>query len=202
MGQYIAGFLSLGAEDARALQKHYFRTYGTTLRGLMLEHAVDPAAFLDFVHDIDVGVVRPDPRLRGLLRAASGRKFVYTNGSAKHADNVMRRLGIVDCFDGVFDIADAGFTPKPDPAPYKTMLRRFDVDPARACMVEDIARNLVPAKALGMTTVWIRTDSDFAKPQAQDLSAVDHVVDDLNEWLNEQLNETPGAGPEVGTRRT
>lgn len=187
MGQFIGGLLGLAAEEARALQKHYFRTYGTTLRGLMREHAVDPAAFLDYVHDIDVGVVRPDPELAALLDEAPGRKFVYTNGSSKHADNVLRRLGIADRFDGVFDIADAGFAPKPDPAPYVAMLRRFAVDPAAACMVEDMACNLKPAKELGMTTVWIRTDSDFAKPNVQDLSAVDHVIDDLNQWLAETV---------------
>lgn len=187
IGQFIVGLLDLGPIEARALQKHYFRTYGTTLRGLMLEHGVEPARFLDFVHDIDVAVVPPDPRLGALLDAAPGAKFVYTNGSARHADNVLNRLGVAGRFSGVFDIVAAGYQPKPDPRPYDAMVARFGVNPARACMVEDIARNLGPAKALGMTTVWLRSDSDFANPTPQDLTAVDFVIDDLNGWLDEAL---------------
>jgi putative hydrolase of the HAD superfamily len=187
IGQYIASRLNMGPEEARALQKHYFRTYGTTLRGLMDEHKVEPQGFLDFVHEIDVGVIPPDPQLGALLDAAPGRKFVYTNGSAGHAANVLRRLGIADRFSGVFDIVDAGYTPKPDPRPYGAMTARFGVDPTRACMVEDIARNLKPAKDMGMATVWVRTDSDFARPAVEDLTAVDHVADGLNEWLADAL---------------
>lgn len=187
IGQYIASRLNMGPEEARALQKHYFRAYGTTLRGLMLEHKVEPEGFLDFVHEIDVGVIPPDPQLGALLDAAPGRKFVYTNGSAKHAANVLRRLGIADRFSGVFDIVDAGYTPKPDPQPYAAMAARFGVDPTCACMVEDIARNLKPAKDMGMATVWVRTDSDFARPAVEDLTAVDHVADGLNEWLADAL---------------
>lgn len=189
IGQFIAATLDVSAEEARRLQKHYFRTYGTTLRGLMDEHGLEPGPFLDFVHEIDVSVVAPDPRLGALLDAAPGRKFIYTNGSARHADNVLRRLGVANRFDGVFDIVDAGFTPKPDPAPYVAMAQRFCVEPSRACMVEDIARNLGPAKDMGMTTVWIRTDSDFAKPGAHDLSRVDHVADSVGDWLEEMLGE-------------
>lgn len=189
ISQFIADRLSVPVDEARRLQKHYFRTYGTTLRGLMEEHGLEPKAFLAYVHDIDVSVVPPDPQLGALLDAAPGRKFVYTNGSARHADNVLRRLGISARFDGVFDIVDAGFTPKPDPAPYAAMAQRFGVDPTRACMVEDIARNLGPAKDMGMTTVWIRTDADFAKPGAHDLSMVDHVADSVGEWLAEILGE-------------
>ena len=187
IGQYIAARLGLSPEDARAMQKHYFRTYGTTLRGLMREHGVEPDGFLEYVHNIDVGVIPPDPLLGDLLDAAPGRKFVYTNGSAKHAANVLRRLGVEDRFAGVFDIVDANFTPKPDPRPYLDMAARFGVDPRRACMVEDIARNLKPAKDMGMETVWIRTDAEFARPTQQDLSAVDHVADSVTEWLAQAL---------------
>lgn len=193
IGLFIAQYLSISTDDARKLQKQYFRNYGTTLRGLMLEHGVDPQPFLDFVHEIDLNGVPSDPLLDRLLGLLPGRKFVYTNGSARHADNILGRLGVARHFAGVFDIVAAGFIPKPDPRPYAAMLDRFSITPQGACMVEDIARNLTPAKALGMTTVWLRSDADFAQPQPQDLSAVDEVIDDLTEWLTEQLNEQANA---------
>src|SRR3546814_4585109 len=122
MPQYIQDRLGLEPDAARDLQRALFRRHGTTLRGLMTEHAVDPAAFLAFVHDIDVTAVDPAPRLDALLAALPGRKIVFTNGSVRHAERVMERLGVGRHFDTIFDIVAAGYVPKPDPRPYARLV--------------------------------------------------------------------------------
>ncbi len=181
MGEYIAARFGLDPQTARAEQKRLFRTHGTTLRGLMTEHGIDPHDFLDFVHAIDLAAVDPAPALAAALDALPGRKLVFTNGSVAHVERVLDRLGIAGRFEDVFDIVAGGFLPKPDPAPYAAMVARYGFDPRRAIMVEDMVRNLVPARALGMTTAWVRTPTDFAgEPQPGD---VDIIVDELEDWL-------------------
>ncbi len=182
MGEFVARHLGVPAEVARTEQKRLFRAHGTTLRGLMVEHGVDPVDFMDYVHAIDLTRLDPDPRLDRSLARLPGRKVVYTNGSVAHAARVTARLGIDRHFDATFDIAAAGWIPKPDPAPYRVMLDRLGIAPARAAMVEDIARNLAPAAALGMTTVWVRSDLDWAKAGA-DAAHVHHETDDLAAFL-------------------
>ncbi len=191
MGEFVARHLGVPAEAARTEQKRLFRAHGTTLRGLMVEHGVDPVDFMDYVHAIDLTRLDPDPRLDRSLARLPGRKVVYTNGSVAHAARVTARLGIDRHFDATFDIAAAGWIPKPDPAPYRVMLDRLGIAPARAAMVEDIARNLAPAAALGMTTVWVRSDLDWAKAGA-DAAHVHHETDDLAAFLLAVTGE--GAG--------
>jgi putative hydrolase of the HAD superfamily len=182
IGQYIEGNLGLDPVTARQLQKRYFREHGTTLAGLMAHHAVDPLAFLDFVHDIDVSPVLPSPALDDALGRLPGRKFIFTNGSTAHADRVTARLGVSHHFDGVFDIIAADYRPKPDPATYEDMIRRHRIDPAQAAMVEDLPRNLRPAAALGMTTVLVLTGEEWAEADAAG-DHIHHVTDDLVGWL-------------------
>lgn len=197
IGEYISRALQLPPDEARLLQKSYFRRYGTTLRGLMVEHGLDPLPFLAYVHDIDVTPVPPAPELRRVLQALPGRRLIYTNGSVRHAQSVLERLGVTDQFEDIFDIVAADFLPKPDPRPYQVLLRQHGVEPGRAVMVEDIARNLEPAAALGMTTAWIRGDSPWSNPEPSSGDAgtgspshIHHVVDDLTQWLS-QLTRTP-----------
>lgn len=190
---YIANALGLDRETARIKQKEYYQRHGTSLRGMMIDHGMEPAAFLDYVHDIDVTPVPPSPLLSASLGALPGRKLVFTNGSVRHAENVLARLGVADHFDGIFDIVAADYVPKPDPAPYATMIRRFGLNPARAAMVEDLHRNLMPAAHAGMTTVWVRTDSEFSHPERKVGDAtplpdhpgphVHHVIGDVEAWL-------------------
>lgn len=188
MRRFIADTLGLSLDDAFALQKRYYRDYGTTLRGLMTCHGLDPAAFLDFVHDIDHSVLTPDPALDAALERLPGRKLVFTNGSARHARGVLDRLGIARHFEAVFDIVAADYIPKPDPAPYDQVVARYRLDPAAAVMVEDIHRNLRPAARLGMTTVWVRQedypDATVNRQDEHDLSHVGHVIDNLGLWLD------------------
>lgn len=182
MGAFIAEALSLDRADARVLQKKYYFQYGTTLRGLMVEHAIDAGAFLDFVHDIDLSPVQPSPRLDAALTALPGRKIVFTNGSKPHAERVLARLGVSQHFEVIVDIVASAFLPKPEPEPYRQLVASHSIDPARALMVEDIARNLEPAHAMGMTTVWVRADDEWGQPSAG-ATYIDHVIDDLEAWL-------------------
>jgi putative hydrolase of the HAD superfamily len=182
MRSYIAAFLGLDQDAAFALQKQYFRDYGTSLRGLMDRHWMDPQPFLQHVHDIDVSVLAPSAELDQALAALPGRKLIFTNASTGHAERVIDRLGIGHHFEAIFDIIAADYRPKPDPAIYLELVDRHAVDPRRAVMVEDMARNLAPARALGMTTVWIRNTTEHGVVGA-DGDHIDHVIDDLVAWL-------------------
>ncbi len=184
MKAFISDALKLSPDDAFALQKQYYWKYGTTLRGLMLNHNIEPDNFLAYVHDIDHSVLEPDARLGAALAALPGRKFIYTNGSERHAVNVADRLGITRHFDGIFDIRASDYIPKPEPAPYATLVERHAITPARAIMFEDIHRNLKPAAALGMATVWVRHAENPAKP-GEDLSHCGFIIDDLVAWLED-----------------
>jgi putative hydrolase of the HAD superfamily len=179
---YIADFLGLDLDAAYALQKRYFQEYGTSMRGLMDLHGMDPAPFLAHVHDIDVSVLDPAPALGEALAALPGRKLVFTNASVAHAERVLRRLGVDHHFHDVFDIVAAGFRPKPQPEIYRNLIDRHVIEPRRTVMVEDMARNLTPAATLGMTTVWVRTGSDWGTFGAE-AAHIHHVVDDLATWL-------------------
>jgi putative hydrolase of the HAD superfamily len=182
MGQFIMRRLGLEADDAKLLQKRLFTTYGTTMRGLMTEHAIDPHEFMDHVHDIDLSIIEPAPALDAALAGLSGRKLVFTNGSVRHAERVLERLGISHHFEVLFDIAAADFMPKPDPTGYRRLVENHGVVPARSAMVEDMARNLEPAAALGMLTLWVRSPLDWAKDGA-DQPYVQYQTDDLTHWL-------------------
>lgn len=160
MESYVGRLLGLSRDEARTVQKRYFHEHGTTLRGLMLSHGVDPHDFLDFVHDIDMSVLSPDPALRQALLALPGRRYVFTNGDLPYAERVLGALGILDCFDGLHDIHAMAYHPKPDPRAYQDLVARFGLDPAASLFAEDMAHNLMPAKAMGMTTLWINNGSE------------------------------------------
>lgn len=196
MRQFIAQCLHLSLDDAFALQKKYYRDYGTTLRGLMTVHGIEPAEFLAYVHDIDHSVLNQAPDLRPVLGTLPGRKLIFTNGSERHAQKVLEHLGIADYFHGIFDIVAARYVPKPQPDCYENFIRRFDLDPRRCAMVEDIHRNLLPAAQAGMTTVWLRhqdhPDAKIINQDDGDLSHVHHITDDLAAWLRDAPTLTGG----------
>ena len=148
----------------------------------MTVNRIDPHDFLAFVHEIDLSCVPPDPALVAALARLRGRKIVHTNGSVRHAERLLDHLGIAESFSGIIDIAAAGFDPKPALAGYQLLLRRHQVDPRRALMVEDIARNLAPAAELGMTTAWVRNGLDWAAAESE-ADYIHHVVDDLAGFL-------------------
>jgi len=192
MGAFITDLLGCDAAAARRVQKGLFHRYGTTMRGLMTEHGLDPETFLAFVHDIDYSPVPAMPGLDAALAGLEGRKIIFTNGSIAHADNVLARLGIGRHFEATFDIAAADYTPKPDPAPYRRLIEVHDVDPRRAALVEDIAQNLKPAHDMGMATIWVRNDSEFSRLGA-DGDHVHHTTDNLEDWITELVAARVGS---------
>jgi len=186
---YIAKLLTISHDEAFRLQKDYYRRYGTSMRGLMTEHGMEPDDFLDYVHRIDHSPLEPNPALGAALEKLPGRKLILTNGTRKHADAVMRRLEIHGHFEDVFDIVAAELEPKPSQKTYERFLARHDVDPAHAAMFEDLARNLAVPHALGMTTVLVvpegtrevfREDWEL---EGRDALHVNYVTDDLSGFL-------------------
>jgi len=184
MKTYLARILDVSFEEAYRVQKSYFRTYGTTLRGMMINHAMEPGPYLDYVHDVDISDIPAAPALDIALKRLPGRKVIFTNADLAHAERVLNRLGIRTHFDAIFDINGADFIPKPDPEVYDVLVKRLSIDPKRAIMVEDIARNLEPAARLGMATVWVKpiTDCEICLEEPTG-DHVDFVTDDLVAWL-------------------
>ncbi|EGD58552.1 pyrimidine 5-nucleotidase [Novosphingobium nitrogenifigens DSM 19370] len=183
MGRFIAELLGCDLAEARRVQKMYFHDHGTTLAGLMHYHAVDPRDFLSYVHAIDMGVLSKAPRIADKLRALPGQRLIFTNADGPYAERVLDALGITDCFDGMWDIHAMEYRPKPEMSAYTSLVERFGIDPERAVFVEDSARNLSPAKGLGMQTVWIDMATDWGD-RAKDDAAIDLVIDDLERWLD------------------
>jgi putative hydrolase of the HAD superfamily len=192
MGDYISRLLDVHFDDAKLMQKQYWRKHGTTLRGLMLEHRIDPTEFLDYVHDIDYAPVDASPRLDAALHRLAGRKIVFTNGTVRHAQRVLERLGVTHHFEDIYDIVAAAYIPKPEISIYRDVVGRYGLAPARAVMLDDIAANLKPAHELGMKTVWIRTPESMQRVAGQALEHVHHQTDDLVDWLHEWLDGPVG----------
>ena len=184
MSGFISGFLGVDGEEARRIQKAYFRQYGLTVRGLILNHELDPQDYMDHMSQMDLSQIGPDPRLARAIERLDGRKVIYTNAFGSHTETVLERLGMRDHFDVVHDIETADFLPKPHIDAYHDLCSRYDIDPSRSVMVEDTPHNLEPAAELGMTTVWIKTRVDWA--QGGDGAAyIHHVIDDLAAWLEQ-----------------
>ena len=197
MTDFISRHLTLQPAEARRLQDEYLHDYGATLSGLIDIHGMDPADFLDYVHDVDLSCLTPDPNLRQAIEALPGRKLIFTNGSRGHIQNVTRHLKLDDLFDGGFAIEDADYAPKPNRQAYDLFNERFDIDPAGAIFFEDTLRNLKVPKAMGMTTVYVTHDETSGRPpeivlpsgQVEPADFVDVVTDDLPAWLNENRPE-------------
>ncbi|MBC2857958.1 pyrimidine 5'-nucleotidase [Stappia sp. 28M-7] len=190
ISDYIARHLGLGADEARAKQKAFYRDYGTTLRGLMIEHRIEPDAFLEYVHDIDYSPVQPNPDLGVAIARLPGRKYIFTNGDRPHAERTAARLGISEHFDDIFDIVAAGLLPKPNLETYNRFLDKTGVSPARAAMFEDLARNLQVPHKLGMRSVLLVPEGTRGvfreewEMEGQNAPHVDFVTDDLTGFLN------------------
>ena len=188
MGEFIMRLKGVDAGEARRIQKHYFFAHGTTLAGLMTEHGVDPHEFLDFVHDIEMDALEEDVALADALARLPGRKLVFTNGDAPYAGRVLERLGLHASFEAVHDIHATAYRPKPDPLAYRGLCEAYDLDPERSLFAEDMARNLKPAKAIGMTTVWVDNGSE-QPPDCTDRSYIDYTTDRIGHWLHEILEK-------------
>ncbi|MHA1536442.1 MAG: pyrimidine 5'-nucleotidase [Alphaproteobacteria bacterium] len=183
MKEFICDLLDCGAEEAHRVQKSMFHTYGTTMRGLMSEHAVKPDDFLAHVHEIDHSPVPANPALSEALGQLDGVKHVFTNASVAHAEKVLDRLGVAHHFSSIFDIVAAEYRPKPDPAPYRQILAGAGLRAEATAFFDDIPRNLEPAHELGWTTVWIRTDTEYARV-GEVGPHIHYEIEDLAPWLS------------------
>jgi len=184
MGLYVQRLLGVDPEEAHRIQKGLFREHGTTLSGLMTTHDIDPHEFLAFVHDVEMDVLAEDRRIIDALALLPGRKLVFTNGDADYAGRVLEKLGLSKSFEAIHDIHACAYQPKPHAASYASMTSALNVDPTTALFVEDMARNLMPAKAIGMTTVWVNNGSEFGAHEA-DASYIDFEINDVGHWLHE-----------------
>lgn len=188
MARYIGDFFGVSPDDAWRIQKTYYSEHGTTLNGLMHDHNIDPEHYLDFVHDIDLSVLAPDPSLARAIARLPGKRIVFTNGCARYANRVLEQLSLSDHFDAVWDIRKIGFRPKPNPSSYRAVLSGHGLAAGRAAMFEDLARNLVPAHALGMTTVWLKNGSEWSKQGPEHPIAepghIHYEIEDLASFLH------------------
>lgn len=190
MSAFVAELLQLEPDEARALQKRYYHEHGTTLQGLMLNHGINPDAFLERAHAIDYSPLLPHPELGEAIKALPGRKFIFTNGSVPHAEAAARALGILDHFDDIFDIVAADYVPKPAGATYDKFASLHRVDTRHAAMFEDLPRNLKVPKTLGMRTVLLvpRNLDDVLMERWETLSDeddhIDFITDDLVSFLS------------------
>lgn len=176
MTAWVMQALGVARPEADRLRRHYWELYGTTLAGLMHEHGVDPAPYLDHVHDISLDHLQPDPALREGIAALPGRRIVYTNGCAPYAERVLAARGLSGLFDAVYGVEHAGFRPKPERAAFETVFARDGTDPSHAAMFEDDPRNLAAPHAMGMRTVHVA-------PEAEPAEHIHHHTDDLAGFL-------------------
>ena len=194
IGRYIADWLKVDVDEARRVQKQYWRDHGTSMRGMMSLHGVDPVHYLNYVHDIDYSPVEANPALERSLAALPGRKIIFTAGDVPHAEKVMERLGVAHHFEAIFDIVAGDYWPKPHQAIYDKLVVKHGVDPTRAAFADDIVVNLKPAHDMGMRTVWIRTDESVKRAEGLSLDHIHHQTDDLATWLAEWIAERSNTG--------
>ena len=192
MTAYVSALLQLEPVEAKKLQKQYYLEHGTTLQGLMIHHKVDPNDFLEKAHAIDYSALMPQPELAAAIKALPGRKFIFTNGSVRHAQDTARALGILDNFDDIFDIVAADFVPKPAGSTYDKFMGLHRVDTAHAAMFEDLPRNLQVPKALGMRTVLLvpqNLEHAFERWEiaGEDDDHIDYVTQDLTAFLTKLI---------------
>jgi len=187
MTEFIAHRLDVHPGEAYALQHLYYRSYGSTLSGLVQCDHVDPEEFLSYVHDIDLSPLHPEPKLRPAIMRLPGRRYIFTNGCRHHAQRVLDQIGLGGMWDGIWDIRTLNWVPKPQPEAYSRIVEAGRFNPHAAAMFEDMAHNLAPAYAIGMTTVLLHNGSRWSL-QAPDMPRnahvhVHHEIDDLADFL-------------------
>ena len=186
MGEFVSKNLNIGIREAKELQKKYYKEHGTTLRGLMDNHDVDPDHFLSEVHNLDYSIVGPNKYLNNELEKLEGRKIIYTNANRQHADDVLKRLELTHMFQAIFDIKSANYIPKPKISPYQQIINDFDINSSRAVMFDDIAKNLIPAKNVGFTSVWIDVGyENFSDDIASSKKYLDYETKNISNFLNQ-----------------
>ena len=184
MTEYISKKLNIDLKKAKELQTNYFHKYNTSLNGLMIHHDIPPREFLDYVHDIDLSFLEKDKTLRYELENIKLNKYVFTNGSKEHVKNITTHLGIDAQFDGVFDIVDAEYHPKPEAKAFDLMVQKFKIDPNETLYIEDIAKNLSIGKERGTITAWLINDEYWGKKESEK-DYIDYKIENLSLFLKE-----------------
>ena len=186
MGDFVSQHLNIELQEAKILQKKYYKQHGTTLRGMMDNHGVDPDHFLTEVHKLDYSIVAPDKDLNQQLEKLEGRKIIYTNANRQHVNDVLERLELTHMFKEIFDIKNANYIPKPEIIPYQQIIKNFDIDTSSAIMFDDIAKNLVPAKNVGLTSVWVDAGyENFSDDIANSKQYLDYETKNISNFLNQ-----------------
>ncbi len=190
MGKFVSEHLNIDIKKANEIQRKYYRQHGTTLRGMMDNHNVDPDHFLSEVHQLDYSIVGPNFKLNRELKKLKGRKIIYTNANRQHANDILIRLELTNMFDEIFDIKTANYIPKPEASPYEQIISEFNIDPITTIMFDDIAKNLVPAKNVGFASVWIDVGyENFSDDIAKSKKYLDYETKDLSLFLDEVNKE-------------
>ena len=186
MGEFISKNLNVDLTEAKKLQSKYYKQHGTTLRGMIDNHGTNPDHFLEEVHKLDYSIVGPNDLLNKELQKLKGRKIIYTNANKQHVINVLERIDLTNFFDEIFDIKMANYIPKPEIKPYEQIIDLFNINPKSSAMFDDIARNLVPAKKVGFTPVWIDAGyENFSDDIKSSKNYLDYETRDLSLFLKD-----------------
>ena len=184
MGEFISNNLKISLKDAKVLQKRYFIKNGTTLHGLMINHNIDPKKFLNYVHDIDFSIVKPDEELNELIKKIKGKKIVFTNADISYVKKILKNLNLENIFDDIYDIEKMDYLPKPNLKTYKKLISTYNFDVKKAILFDDIPQNLLPAADLGLKTVQV-----YNKKLDKELNGrskkIDYMTNNLKDWLKE-----------------
>ena len=187
MTAYVGRLLGVDRAEAFRIQKRYFLDHGTTLAGLMANHDIDPHDFLNDVHDIEMELLEENAPLAAAIARLPGRKLVFTNGDARYAGRVLDQLGLRGSFEAVHDIHAMDLKPKPAASAYAGLCAAFGLDPHASLFADDMARNLAPAKVIGMTTLWV--DNGSEQGESADRGFIDFTTTDVTDWLHDILGE-------------
>ena len=196
MGKFIEEKLNMSSNDAQQLRSKYYHQYGTTLRGLMSEHNINPDDYLKYVHQINYDVVEPDIDLGNEIKKLNGKKYIFTNANLEHAEIVLEKLGMSSIFDGIFDISDGDYYPKPLIRVYEDFTKKFKIENSNTAMFEDLHINLESAHKLGWKTVWITNNVEYnlnkdvkihkdIEKVFNEKNYIDYVTNNLKQFLKE-----------------
>ncbi len=189
MGKFVSNHLNIEINEAKKIQKKYYKEHGTTLRGMMDNHGVEPDYFLSEVHKLDYSIVNSNQMLNAQLNKLNGRKIIYTNANMQHTLDVLERIELLNFFDEIFDIKMANYIPKPEIAPYEEIIKKYNLNPNSSAMFDDIAKNLVPAKKVGFTSIWIDAGyENFSDDIESSKKFLDYSTTDLHLFL-EKVNK-------------
>ncbi len=183
--KYIINYFNISNEEALKLQREMYYKYGLTLRGLIIEKNIEPKDFLNFVHDVDFSELQKDFELKKLLTELKGKRYIYTNASYDHAKNILSCLDVFKEFDKIIDIKITNFIPKPNKVSYEIMSKKLGLTENhfdKAVFVEDTVKNLIPAKKLGMTTIWIENDFNYNEFR-KNLTYIDYSFKNVKSFL-------------------